>query len=158
MPVMRAHLPLNKEQSFFRVTGGALGQGIGAALGAKLAKRDKPVVLFVGDGSFLYNPIIQALGASKAYDLPIMIVVCNNKRYEAMRKGHVLYYPEGAAETSQTHYGVNIDAPDVENFGVHFGFFGAKAGNQAELRKAFADGLAALKEGRAAILNVSLVR
>jgi len=158
MPVMRAHLPLNKEQSFFRVTGGALGQGIGAALGAKLAKRDKPVVLFVGDGSFLYNPIIQALGASKAYDLPIMIVVCNNKRYEAMRKGHVLYYPEGAAETSQTHYGVNIDAPDVENFGMHFGFFGAKAGNQAELRKAFADGLAALKEGRTAILNVSLVR
>ena len=60
--------------------------------------------------------------------------------------------------TSKTHYGVNIDAPDVENFGVHFGFFGAKASNQEELRKAFAEGLAALKDGRSAILNVSLVR
>ncbi len=158
MPVMRPHLPLNEAQSFFRVTGGALGQGIGAALGAKLAKRDKPVVLFVGDGSFLYNPIIQALGASKAYDLPIMIVVCNNKRYEAMRKGHVLYYPEGAAETSKIHYGVNIEAPDFENLGTHFDFFGAKASDQEELRKAFADGLAALQQGRTAILNVSLVR
>jgi len=115
-------------------------------------------VLFVGDGSFLYNPIIQALGASKAYDLPIMIVVCNNKRYEAMRKGHVLYYPEGAAETSKVHYGVNIEAPDFENLGMHFDFFGAKASTQDELRAAFKDALAALQNGRTAILNVSLIR
>ena len=158
MPVMRPHLPLDHPQSFFRVTGGALGQGIGAALGAKLAARDKVVALFVGDGSFLYNPIIQALGASKTYDLPILIVVCNNGRYEAMRKGHVLYYPGGAAETSQSHHGVHIEAPRYEDLGSHFGFFGASAHSVDELRGAMRDALAALAQGKTAILNVSLVK
>jgi acetolactate synthase-1/2/3 large subunit len=158
MPQLRPHLPIHHPQSFFRVTGGALGQGIGAALGTKLAARSQPVVLFVGDGSFLYNPIIQALGASKAYDLPILIVVCNNSRYEAMRKGHVLYYPQGAAVATDSHHGVHIDGPQYEELGCHFGFFGARAGNVAELRAAFEGALAAMAEGRTAILNVSLVK
>ncbi|HEY8580332.1 MAG TPA: thiamine pyrophosphate-binding protein, partial [Beijerinckiaceae bacterium] len=126
MPVMRPHLPLNKAQSFFRVTGGALGQGIGAALGAKLAARDRPVVLFVGDGSFLYNPVVQAFGASKTYELPIIIVVCNNRRYEAMRKGHVIYYEGGVADTTRFHHGVEIEGPEYHELGSHFGFYGAK--------------------------------
>ena len=100
MPVMRSYLPLDRAQSFFRITGGALGQGIAAALGIKLAAMERPVVLFVGDGSFLYNPIIQALGASKTYELPIVIVVCNNRRYEAMRKGHVHHYAGGVSDTT----------------------------------------------------------
>ena len=86
-------------QSFFRGAGG-LGQGIGTALGIKLAARERPVVLLVGDGSFLYNPIIQALGASKRHELPVAIVVLNNGRYEAMRKGHVHHYPDGASASS----------------------------------------------------------
>jgi len=156
MPRMRAHLPFNAPQSFFRVTGGALGQGIGAALGAKLAARHRPVVLFIGDGSFLYNPIIQALGASKAYDLPVVIVVCNNEKYEAMRKGHVLYYEGGVADTTKTHFGVNINGPRYEELGGHFGFFGARAGNVAELRQGLREALAAAAGGRTAILNVAL--
>jgi acetolactate synthase-1/2/3 large subunit len=158
MPQMRPHLPLNRPQSFFRVTGGALGQGIGAALGAKLAARDRPVVLFVGDGSFLYNPVIQAFGASKTYDLPITIVVCNNQKYEAMRKGHVLYYEGGVADTTKVHYGVNINGPRYEHLGDEFGFFGATATNATELRKAFKDAFAANKAGKTAILNVSLIK
>jgi len=158
MPVMRAHLPLDAPQSFFRVTGGALGQGIGVALGVKLAAPERPVVLFVGDGSFLYNPIIQALGASKAHGLPITIVVCNNRRYEAMRKGHVIYYAGGVADTTRFHHGVEIDGPEYQDLGQHFGFFGAKVGNADELARAFADALAANAQGRTAILNVEMIR
>ncbi len=158
MPPMRPHLNLDAPQSFFRVTGGALGQGIGAALGAKLAAKDRPVVLFIGDGSFLYNPIIQALGASKAYHLPIIIVVCNNQKYEAMRKGHVLYYEGGVSDTTKVHYGVHIAGPEYEKLGVHFDFFGAKAENADQLRRAFKDALAANAAGKTAILNVLLVK
>jgi acetolactate synthase I/II/III large subunit len=158
MPQMRPFLPLSEPQSYFRVTGGALGQGIGAALGIKLAAKTRPVVLFVGDGSFLYNPIIQAFGASKQYDLPILIVVCNNAKYEAMRKGHVLYYEGGVSDTTKVHYGVYIDGPEYEKLGVHFDFYGAKASNPAELRTAFRDALSAVSAGKTAILNVSLVK
>ncbi len=158
MPQMRPHLPLNEPQSFFRVTGGALGQGIGATLGVKLGVKDRTTVLFVGDGSFLYNPIIQAFGASKAYELPIFVIVCNNQKYEAMRKGHVLYYEGGVSDTTKVHYGVDIVGPEYDKLGVHFDFFGAKASTPDELRKAIKDGLAAVQAGKTAILNVSLVK
>jgi acetolactate synthase-1/2/3 large subunit len=158
MPAMRPHLPLNAPRSFFRVTGGALGQGIAAALGAKLAAPERPVVLFIGDGSFLYNPIVQALGASKAHKLPIVIVVCDNRRYEAMRKGHVLYYAGGAAETSRHHHGVEIEGPEYHELGRSFGMAGEKAERLADLEPAFARALAQAKGGRTAILNVQLVK
>src|SRR5207302_2242303 len=80
-PLLRQHLPQTTPQSFFRGSGG-LGQGVGTALGIKLAAPDRPVALLIGDGSFLYNPIIQALGASKRHDLPIMIIILNNRKYE----------------------------------------------------------------------------
>lgn len=158
MPLMRSHLNFNRPQSFFRVTGGALGQGIGAALGVKLASPDRPVVLFVGDGSFLYNPVIQALGASKTYGLPVIIVVCNNAKYEAMRKGHVIYYEGGAAASTTHHHGVHIAGPEYHELGHHYGFFGAKVSTPDELKKGFADALAATKKGQTAILNVVMIK
>ena len=156
-PLLRQHLPQRRPQTFFRGSGG-LGQGIGTALGIKLAARERPVVLIVGDGSFLYNPIIQALGASQRHALPIVIVVMNNKRYEAMRKGHVHHYPDGASVAKDLHYGVTIDGPDYDQLGSHFGFHGQKVAAPAELDGALAQALAATKAGRTAILNVHLTR
>ncbi len=152
-PLLRRHLPSTKPQSFFR-GGGGLGQGIGTALGIKLAAKDHPVVLLVGDGSFLYNPIIQALGASKQHDLPIIIVIFNNKKYEAMRKGHVHHYPDGASATSKVHYGVTINGPEYDQLGSHFGFHGQRVEKPGELKAALQAALAATKSGKTSILNV----
>jgi acetolactate synthase-1/2/3 large subunit len=152
-PLLRQHLPQSTPQSFFRGSGG-LGQGIGTALGIKLAARERPVVLLIGDGSFLYNPIIQALGAAKRHALPITIIVLNNKKYEAMRKGHVHHYPDGASESANLHFGVTIDGPDYEQLGSHFGFHGARVEKRADLPGALKGALAATKDGRTAILNV----
>jgi acetolactate synthase-1/2/3 large subunit len=156
-PLLRQHLPQTMAQSFFRGSGG-LGQGIGTALGIKLAAPKRPVALLIGDGSFLYNPIIQALGASKRHALPIMIIILNNKKYEAMRKGHVHHYPDGASATKDLHYGVTIDGPDYEQLGSHFGFHGARVETLAELKGALQAGLAATKAGKTAILNVHINR
>jgi len=154
-PLLRRHLPSTKPQSFFR-GGGGLGQGIGTALGIKLAAKERPVVLLVGDGSFLYNPIIQALGASKQHELPIIIIVFNNKKYEAMRKGHVHHYPDGASATSKVHYGVTIDGPEYEQLGSHFGFHGQRVEKPGDLKAAIEAALAATKSGKTSILNVVL--
>jgi acetolactate synthase-1/2/3 large subunit len=152
-PLLRRHLPSTKPQSFFR-GGGGLGQGIGTALGIKLAAKDRPVVLLVGDGSFLYNPIVQALGASKQHDLPIIIIIFNNKKYEAMRKGHVHHYPDGASATSKVHYGVTINGPDYDQLGSHFGFHGQRVEKPGEIKAALQAALAATKSGKTSILNV----
>lgn len=155
--MLRRHLPQTTPQSFFRGSGG-LGQGIGTALGIKLAAPQRPVALLVGDGSFLYNPIIQALGASKRHALPIIIVILNNGKYEAMRMGHVHHYPDGASASKNLHFGVTIDGPDYEQLGSHFGFRGERVEKLAELEGALQNALAATKAGKTAILNVVVTR
>jgi acetolactate synthase-1/2/3 large subunit len=156
-PLLRQFLPQHRPQSFFRGSGG-LGQGIGTALGVKLAAPERPVALLVGDGSFLYNPIVQALGASKRHELPVLIVVLNNKKYAAMRQGHLHHYPDGAAASTNLHYGVTIDGPDYAELGKHFGFYGARVEKLAELDAALRSALAAVNDGTTAILNVLVTR
>ncbi len=88
----------------------------------------------------------------------MIIVVCNNRRYEAMRKGHVIYYAGGFADTTRFHHGVEIDGPEYQDLGSHFGFFGAKISTPDELKEALTAALAANRQGRTAILNVEMVR
>jgi acetolactate synthase I/II/III large subunit len=155
---VRQHLRWTQPQSYFRIPNGGLGQGLGLALGIKLASPKRPVVLLVGDGGLLYNPIIQALAASKRYALPILIVVVNNGKYEAMKHGHVLYYPEGAAKTEDKFHGVEIDAPDFAEFGVHFCFPGQRVDRTAELDGAIRKAFESVQSGTTAILNVIVSR
>jgi acetolactate synthase I/II/III large subunit len=155
--MLREHLPLTQPQSFFRGSGG-LGQGIGTALGVKLAARHRPVVLLVGDGSFLYNPIVQALGASKRHDLPVLIIVFNNKKYQAMKGGHIHHYPDGASASADLYFGVTIDGPNYDELGSHFGFHGRRVEKPEDLKGALQDALAAVKKGKTAILNVVISR
>jgi acetolactate synthase-1/2/3 large subunit len=90
-PLVGRHLTWTEPQSYFYVNG-ALGQGLGVALGVKLASPKRPVALLIGDGSFLYNPVIQGLGASRDQSLPLLIVVFNNRKYRAMQDNHTEYY------------------------------------------------------------------
>ena len=152
-PTLRQHLPFTTPQSFFRGFGG-LGQGLGTALGVKLAARQRPVALLVGDGGFLYNPVVQALGASKQHDLPIMIVIFNNRGYMAMQKGHVHHYPDGAAENAKMHLGSHLEGFDYDQLGAHFGLHGARVDQADKLKSAIPAGLKKVQDGTTAILNV----
>jgi acetolactate synthase I/II/III large subunit len=156
-PLVRQHLPFTRPQSFFRIFGG-LGQGIGTALGVKLAARERPVVLLIGDGGLLYNPVIQALGASKQHGLPIMIVIFNNKKYLAMEKGHIHHYPDGAAESAQIHLGSRLEGTDYENLGSHFGFHGERVEQPERLKVALQTAMQNVQNGTTAIVNVVLSR
>lgn len=154
---IRQHLPFTTPQSFFRGFGG-LGQGIGTALGVKLAARNRPVVLLIGDGGLLYNPVIQALGASKQHDLPILIIVFNNKGYQAMHKGHVHHYPDGAAVNGQMALGSRLQGPDYEQLGSHFGFHGERVEDPKKLKAALQTAAKKVKDSATAILNVHVTR
>ena len=156
-PVLRQHLPFTTPQSFFRGFGG-LGQGIGTALGVKLAAPKRPVALLIGDGGFLYNPVIQALGASKQHNLPILIVVFNNKGYMAMKKGHVHHYAGGAAESANLYYGSQLNGPDYEALGSHFGLHGERVEQPEKLKGALQTAMKKVQDGTTAILNVVVSR
>ena len=156
-PMLRQHLPFTTPQSFFRGFGG-LGQGLGTALGVKLAAPKRPVALLIGDGGFLYNPAIQALGASKEHNLPILIVIFNNKGYMAMQKGHVHHYPDGAAENAHMHLGSRLNGFDYEALGAHFGLHGEKVTEPDKLKAAIQNGLKKVQDGTTAIINVMVSR
>ena len=142
-------------QSYLRPIGG-LGQGLGTALGVKLASPDRPVVALMGDGALLYNPITQALGVARESSLPIMIVVFNNASYAAMKSLHLSFYPEGEAAKSGIFHGVHIPGPDYQELVSPFGGHGERVEDPKRLQGAIKDGLAAVAEGRVAILDVAL--
>jgi acetolactate synthase I/II/III large subunit len=155
--LLQQHLPWSQPQSFFRA-GGGLGQGLGTALGVKLGAGKRPVAALVGDGSFLYNPVIQALGASKGNDLPILIIVCNNGQYRAMQVGHRHHYPDGVAQEADIWHGVTIDGPDYAELGRPFGLPGQRVARPAELPGAIRNAMREVEGGKTAILNVVLSR
>ena len=142
-------------QSYLRPIGG-LGQGLGTALGVKLASPGRPVVALMGDGALLYNPITQALGVARESSLPIMIVVFNNASYAAMKNLHLSFYPDGDAAKSGIFHGVEIPGPDYQQLASPFGGHGERVEDPQRLHGAIKDGLTAVSEGRVAILDVVL--
>ena len=59
-----------------------MGWAFPAAMGAKLAAPDKPVVCLLGDGDFLMT--MQELSTMAQYDIPIVVVLANNRCWMAI--------------------------------------------------------------------------
>ncbi len=150
------HIAYKGPQSFFSVASGGLGQGMGLAMGVKLARKDRVVVMPVGDGSFMYNPVTQGLALSQHEDIPILIVVFNNKGYSAMRKEHHAYYPDGVAAADNASYGHTITDFDYAELAKPFGFYGRTVDRLADLPGVLAEARASVEGGKTAIVNVIL--
>jgi acetolactate synthase-1/2/3 large subunit len=151
--MLRQHLDWNQPQSLFTRQGG-LGQGLGLSLGIKLAKPDRPVVTLIGDGAFLYNPALGALGAARDFSLPTLTVIFNNKKYAAMQGMHLQMYPDGTAVDTDTYHGTFINAPDFGKVAEAFGAYGEQVSDPEDLEAALERGLKATREGKSAILDV----
>ncbi len=85
-----------------------LGWGLGAALGAQLARPDRRVVACLGDGSAAYS--IQALWTAARYQIPVAAVILNNGRYIAV-ENHLRIYGQRAA-VERTYIGTEIAGID----------------------------------------------
>lgn len=153
---LRQCLPLNDFQAYFRNPGGGLGQGLGIALGIKLAAAERPVILFVGDGSFLFNPIIQGLGAARDFSLPIIIVVLNNEGYASMGNSKRHFYPDSAGVRAGSEFGVKVLNPQFERLGESLGFTGACVETYSEFNEALSKGCIEIEAGRTFIINAML--
>ncbi|MEC7942790.1 MAG: thiamine pyrophosphate-dependent enzyme [Pseudomonadota bacterium] len=155
-PIIIRHLDYRGPRSFYTAATGGLGQGLGLALGTKLARPDCFVVSVIGDGSFMYNPVVQSLTLSKHEELPIFVVIFNNMGYSAMRKEHHSYYPNGLAANNSTSVGHTITDMDYAELARAFGFYGRKVDRLIELENAIQEGQRAVCNGQTAILNVVL--
>lgn len=78
-------------QRIFLTSGlGAMGYGLAAAIGACLASARRPTIAVESDGSLQLN--LQELATLRALDLPICILVMNNRGYCSIRNTQRNYF------------------------------------------------------------------
>ncbi|WDV45955.1 biosynthetic-type acetolactate synthase large subunit [Clostridiaceae bacterium M8S5] len=79
---------------------GTMGFGLGAAIGAKIGKQDKRVVLITGDGSFRMN--CNELSTLAKCKLPVIIVLFNNSTLGMVRQWQTLFSGQRYSQTDIT--------------------------------------------------------
>ncbi|MDQ0218168.1 thiamine pyrophosphate-dependent enzyme [Peribacillus cavernae] len=101
-------------KTYFGPTSGAMGYSVPAAVGAKLAFPDRPVISIAGDGGFMMT--LQELETALRYEVPIIALVINNNIYGTIRMHQEKNYPGRVIGTdlSNPDYGMLAKA-----FGVH---------------------------------------
>lgn len=150
-------IPRTEPMSYIaRVTGG-LGVSLGYALGAKLAMKERPVFVLIGDGGFHYNPVPSCLGLAQEYELPIIVVVFNNQRYLSMERGLLKYYPDGVSKKTGVHFGGPIlPNPDYRLYADIYGGYGVRVTDPKDIQPAIAQALEHAARGRLALVDVVL--
>jgi acetolactate synthase I/II/III large subunit len=104
---------------------GTLGYALPAALGAKLARRDRPVVALIGDGGLQFT--IGELATAVELALPLPILVWNNHGYAEIKRY--------MAERDIPEIGVDIHTPDFLAVARGFGCAAARAKSLDELSR-----------------------
>jgi thiamine pyrophosphate-dependent acetolactate synthase large subunit-like protein len=77
------HISVPDPDAFvFTCNFGSIGLGTGTAVGAAVARRDRPTVAFVGDGGFMMGGIAEFNSAAR-HGLDLVLVVYNDRAYGA---------------------------------------------------------------------------
>ncbi|MFC9540624.1 thiamine pyrophosphate-binding protein [Lysinibacillus sp. NPDC056959] len=97
---------------------GAMGSGIGSAIGSKLAEPERPVVCITGDGCFFMHGM--EILTAKEYNLPILFIVMNNARLGMVYHGHALQFHRTHPSFEQNPISISAlaSAMDIPNFQV----------------------------------------
>jgi acetolactate synthase-1/2/3 large subunit len=135
---------------------GGLGWGLPAALGAKLALRDRLVIAAVGDGSYMFANPVACHQVGEALRLPVLTVVFNNGVWNAVRKTTRAVYPDGfAARSNRMPLSSLEPSPAYEKIVEASGGYGERVETADQLPAALERALQAVrKEKRQVLLNV----
>ncbi|KMY52772.1 acetolactate synthase [Bacillus sp. FJAT-27231] len=79
------------QNTYIGPTSGAMGYGLPAAIGAKIAQPDKMVVSFSGDGGFMMT--MQELETAARFNVPVIAIVVNNNMYGTIRAHQEKHFP-----------------------------------------------------------------
>jgi acetolactate synthase-1/2/3 large subunit len=124
---------------------GTMGFGLGAAIGAKVARPERPVVLFTGDGSFRMNAGEMSTAAN--YRLPILIVIFNNGVLGMVRQWQTLFYGKRYAATTLDR------PPDFVKLAEAYNVAGFRADSADSFRVALAGAQKAMATGVPALID-----
>jgi len=133
-------------QRYLRAAG-SLGWALPAALGAKCALPDRPVVCFTGDGGFYYH--LAELETAVRYHLPVVIVVNDNRSLnQEIWSINAAYGGDPAGRGAEMWMFADFDLARVAE---RLGCLGLRVEHPAEVQSALDTALAA---GRPAVVDV----
>ena len=118
------------------ITSGGLGTmdfGLPAAIGAQMACPDQLVVDVAGDGSIQMN--IQEMATAVQYNLPVKVIILNNRYLGMVRQWQDLFYDKRYSSTTLDHN------PDFVKLAEAFGAKGLRATKPEEVEKVLKEGL-----------------
>ena len=155
--VVAEHLRASRPGSLIGSGGGSLGWAGGGAVGAKLAAPDRTVVCLVGDGSFLFGVPSSAQWVARRYGTPALTVIYNNRGWKAPKMSALAVHPRGAAAEADD-FNVSFEpAADLPAIAAATGgAFGANVTDPAELPGVLKEALAAVHDGRSAVVAAHL--
>lgn len=134
---------------------GGLGFALGGALGAKLADPQRLVVAIVGNGSYMFGNPTPFHYVATALDLPILTVIQNNSRWQAVHEATQSVYPSGEAVSADVMPLVNLaPSPDFSLVAKASGAHAEMVTDPAALPDALQRAIAAIKNGQQALLDV----
>jgi acetolactate synthase I/II/III large subunit len=162
-PMLQEHLTRTRPGSYVGLAGGGLGFSGGMALGLKLAQPRRRIVQVIGDGGFHFSSPDSVYAVAQQYQIPIFTMVVDNGGWQAVKSATQRVYPEGiAAETDQFQSrltsGRQGERRDFSDVAKAFGAHGECVTEPDELAAAIERCLAAVDDGKAAVLHVHVTR
>jgi len=125
-------LPMDPRRRFAYPTGYAtLGYALPAAIGAKLAAPERPVIALIGDGGLLFT--VSELATAAELGVPLPVVVPNNRGYGEIRNQ--------MRDAGIDPIGVDLKVPDLPLLGQAFGGAGVRVDDPASLAPALREAL-----------------
>ena len=133
------------EQSYLRAAG-SLGWGLAAALGAKCAAPERPVICFTGDGGFWYH--IGELETAVRHGINAVTVVNNNRALSQNMRGDLVAYQGYSGNPTELFGFTDVD---ISKIAESMGCFGIQVTDPNQIQSAIEQALAS---GRPAVVEV----
>ena len=145
------------DKQYFSNSGRALGWGLGASFGVKLAHPELQVVSIVGDGAFLFGGP-QPLWSFARYRAPVLIMVMNNHSYNDERNR--IWFTGGKQFQTGRDMACYLGDPDIDyaKIAAGFGVEGEVVVEPNSLRPAIERGIKAMAKGHPYLLDIHVER
>ena len=152
------HIKATKPGTIIGSGAGSLGWHGGAAIGAKLAAKEKTIISLTGDGSYMFSiPATVKVDVWSKYHAPFLTVIYNNRGWKSPKLSTLGVHPDGVANETNEFF-VDFDPPaDLAKIAESAGgAYARTVKNPSEVKDALRKAIAAVKEGRSAVLDVYL--
>ncbi|MFB0520245.1 MAG: thiamine pyrophosphate-binding protein [Desulfatiglandales bacterium] len=140
-----AEFPVDQPRTFlYPCIGVALGYAFPAALGAKIAHPDKPVVCFSGDGGFMMGA--SEMATAMMYGINVVAVIVNDSALSSIKGSQRKYCDGRTVDTDLVN-------PDFVQFAKSFGAYAVRVEELSDFKSILQDALAA---DRPALIEVPM--